>query len=81
MTIEQIKAALRAQPFRPFRIRTSDSQVYDVRHPEMAAMLKGMERTLFVALPGQDAAAVIDLPHVTAITFDNGKGKSRRRAG
>lgn len=81
MTVDQIKAALRAQPFRPFRIRTSDGQVYEVRHPEMAAMLKGMERTLFVALPGQDAAAVIDLLHVTAITFSNGKGKSRRRAG
>lgn len=81
MTVDQIKAALRAQPFRPFHIRTSDGQEYEVRHPEMAAMLKGMERTLFVALPGQDAAAVIDLLHVTAITFDNGKGRPRRRAG
>jgi hypothetical protein len=33
-TVNQIREALRAQPFRPFTLRLSDGQVYPVRHPD-----------------------------------------------
>ncbi len=33
-TVNQIREALRAQPFRPFSFRLVDGQVYPVRHPD-----------------------------------------------
>lgn len=35
MTISKIAEYLRAEPFRPFRIRMASGQTYDIRHPEM----------------------------------------------
>ena len=37
MTLQQIRAALRAAPFRPFKLRTADGSSFDVPHPEYMA--------------------------------------------
>ena len=34
---DDIIALLRKQPFQPFRIHLVNGQVYDIRHPDMAA--------------------------------------------
>ena len=36
MRPEDIIELLRARPFRPFRVRLSDGQQFEVRHPELA---------------------------------------------
>ena len=36
MRPEDILELVRARPFRPFRIRMSDGQQFEVRHPELA---------------------------------------------
>jgi hypothetical protein len=35
MPVEDLRAALRRQPFEPFRIHTTDGRSVEVRHPEM----------------------------------------------
>ena len=49
MTISRIAEYLRAEPFRPFRIRMASGQSYDVRHPEMIMAGKSIVR-LYVNL-------------------------------
>ena len=36
MTAETLRDWLRRRPFLPFRIKTSDGDAYEIRHPEMA---------------------------------------------
>lgn len=65
MTTEQFRSALRAQPFRPFVLKTGSGALYPVQHPEMAMLSPG-GRTVAVAT-GNDAIAVLDLLLVEAI--------------
>ena len=40
MTTEAFRKILKRQPFQPFRLVMSSGKCYDVRHPEMAWLLK-----------------------------------------
>ncbi len=75
MTLEQIRAAHRAQPFKPFAIRTGDGREYRVSHPELLAIMPP-GRTIIVA--SRRAAEFIDLLLVTSLHFDE-DGQARRR--
>lgn len=35
MNPQELNSLLRVRPFEPFRIRLTDQQYYDIRHPEM----------------------------------------------
>ena len=67
MTTDQFRAALKAQPFRPFTIRTADGREYTVEHPEFALLSKG-GRTVVIAAGG-DAFTILDLLLITALDF------------
>ena len=54
MTTDAFRKILRRQPFQPFRLVMSSGKSYDVRHPEMALLLKN---DLLVGIDGDD-----DLP-------------------
>jgi hypothetical protein len=79
MTIEQIRTAYEAQPFRPFVIHLADGRQIPVLSPEfMAAAPSG--RTVIV-YQQDDAFNVIDLLLVTDLEFKpkpNGMGRRRR---
>jgi hypothetical protein len=77
MTIEQLRAAHRAQPFRPFTIHLADGTSVDVPHPELLFQTQG-GRTIFVNTGGEDVS-IIDLLLVTKLTFGNGRSRGRRR--
>ncbi|MBX3404227.1 MAG: hypothetical protein KF699_12530 [Phycisphaeraceae bacterium] len=83
MTIEKIKSAYSATPFKPFTLHLADGRVMSVAHPEFMAMMPG-GRTIFVALD-DGSYHIIDLLMVVSIGFESrGKGRSagnRRRAG
>jgi hypothetical protein len=69
MGFREIRAALRSQPFHPFRVRLTTGQAYEVRHPEFAAVTTS---SLFVGEPsaadeGPEAMVQCDLLHVVAI--------------
>ncbi len=40
MTSQEVLNSLRAQPFRPFRIRMNSGRTFDIRHPEMVRVGK-----------------------------------------
>jgi len=40
MSSETIFDRVREKPFRPFRMRTSDGEHYDIHHPEMIKLMK-----------------------------------------
>jgi hypothetical protein len=63
VTIEQLRNAYSAQPFRPFIIHLADGREIPVRHREfMMAVPSG--RTVVVCQP-DDTLNIIDLPLVT----------------
>lgn len=40
MTTENLRHLLQARPFKPFRVIMSSGEAYDVRHPEVALLLR-----------------------------------------
>jgi hypothetical protein len=79
MTIDQIRRAVTARPFRPFTIHMSDQRTFEVRHPELLVRVPRMERTIILAFPEEEAFEIIDLLHVSSLTEDTGNGRGRRR--
>lgn len=68
MSTNVLKEALTRRPFEPFRIRLSSGDVYEVRHPENALLLRG---GLYVALGSDgdlpDRAVFCSLLHIAAV--------------
>jgi hypothetical protein len=59
MSVRELRHRLQKQPFEPFRVVLSSGESYEVRHPEMALLLRG---GIYVAEP--DAKG--ELPEVPA---------------
>jgi len=68
MEAAAIHGRLKEQPFRPFRIILSSGDKLEVRHPEMAVVLK---TRIFVSLPNgndfPDKSATVSLLHVVDV--------------
>lgn len=83
MTIERLRGALRAEPFRPFTILVTDGRTYRVAHPDFLLVSPKAERTFVVYDEGSNDPEdylVLDLLLVTGLEFGNGAGR-RKRAG
>ncbi|MBI5764507.1 MAG: hypothetical protein HZA51_13380 [Planctomycetes bacterium] len=76
MSTEDIRDALKREPFEPFRIRVTSGDHYEVRDPLSAAMMKSR---LFVALPHSDRSVFIPYLHIAAVETLNGSGHRARR--
>jgi hypothetical protein len=67
MVPEELRDALRRQPFQPFRLVMTDEMGYDIRHPDL--LWVGL-RTVQVGLTGQtgqtfyERSVYMDLAHV-----------------
>jgi hypothetical protein len=71
MVTGDFRQLISPQGFRPFRLILSAGHVYDVRHPEMARVLR---TTILVHTPRPDGQATgtpiyVSLLHVIAIEF------------
>jgi len=64
MSYETLKELLQKQPFEPFEIRLSNGERYEVRHPEMALLLKSR---IAVGDPEKDRMTIVDLIHINSI--------------
>jgi hypothetical protein len=65
MTLEQIRTAKHAQPFRPFTIHLADGRTYEVKHPDFIAVSpNGRAATFFDDAGGQH---LLDLLHITEV--------------
>jgi hypothetical protein len=80
MTTDQIRKAWRAQPFKPFTLRTGGGREYEVRHPEMMLIIPP-GRTLVIACD-DGTAELVDLLLVESLHLNNGrKRRSPPRPG
>ncbi len=69
MTLQDFQRLLSVRPFQPFRMITSSGDRYEVRHPEMAFLLR--TKIMLGLDPDRSGLAddwtMISLLHVTAI--------------
>ena len=72
MTLEEIRRAIRAQPFKPFTIHLADQRSFQVPHPEYAAV--SPSGRVFVVFDKKGHVDLIDSLLVTSIAM----GPSRR---
>ncbi len=40
MTLETLRTFLTRRPFEPLRVKTSNGEVFEIRHPEMASLAR-----------------------------------------
>ncbi len=69
MTVDTFRNLLAARPFVPFRVEMSSGNIYEVRHPEMAKLMK---TDLMVYLSDADESLpsqfmVCSYLHITAV--------------
>ena len=67
MTVQQLRAALRAVPFRPFEIHMADGRSFHVPHPDFLLMTPS-GGTAF-ACGEDDDFSILDLLLMTVIEF------------
>ncbi len=77
MTIEQLKAAYEAKPFRPFVMHLADGRTLPVTSREFI-MAVPSGRTVVVCMP-DDAFHIVDLLLVTDLEFRPLNGSRSRR--
>jgi len=63
MSHEAMQKLLRRQPFEPFEIRLTNGEKHEVRHPEMALLLRSR---LLIAL-SDDRVVICPLLHIASI--------------
>jgi hypothetical protein len=82
MTLQDFKNLLDARPFEPFRMVMSSGESYEVRHPEMAKLL----RTKILVFIDPDKQGIADqfrmcsLLHVTVVEPIAATKKRRKSA-
>ena len=64
MNYETLRELLDRRPFEPFEIRLSNGEKYEVRHPEMALLLKSR---IVVGDAENDKMTICGLIHINSI--------------
>jgi hypothetical protein len=63
MNYESMREVLQRQPFEPFEIRLTNGEKHEVRHPEMALLLRSR---LVIALP-DDRMVICPFLHIAGV--------------
>jgi hypothetical protein len=72
VTVEQFRATLRQQPFRPFTIRMADGRAFPVSHPDFIAQSPS-GRTVIV-VQSDENYSVLDLLLMSELEVQAGNG-------
>lgn len=64
MSYETLKELLNRRPFEPFEIRLSNGEKYEIRHPEMALLLKSR---IVIGDADTDRMTICGLIHINSI--------------
>ena len=80
MTIEQLRATVRAQPFVPFTLHLADGRDYRIDHPEFISS-HPQGRTIIVYKPGENGdLEILDLLLVVGIEVHHRRNPERETA-
>ena len=74
MTVQQLRAAIQASPFRPFTIRMADGRSFDIHHPDFLLLTPG-GRTAF-ACRSEEEFSIVDVMLMTEIEFGTVAGRA-----
>ncbi len=77
MTSEELNRAIKASPFRPFRVHMGGGRSLEVMHPEVALVSPGGRIVAIYAEP--DALEVVDVFMIQSIEFLPRNGRTSRR--
>jgi hypothetical protein len=69
MTLDAVRTLLSRRPFEPMRIKTSNGEVFEVRHPEMALLAKSAMAIVHPDADGSpsDKVEYISYLHIASI--------------
>jgi hypothetical protein len=77
MTVKELRKVLDRDPFEPLRVRLRSGDAYEVRHPDLAVVMRSR---LFVAFPNSDRWTRIPFLHINAVeSLANGNSRRTRR--
>jgi len=76
MRTDDLRKALRAVPFEPFRVRVVDGREYRVDHPEFMAIAPDGRRV--VVFDTEGLVEWVDTLMIASLHFGNGKAKRTR---
>jgi hypothetical protein len=65
MSVSTIREAIKAKPFKPFRVLVADQRSYNIKHPEYVAI--GPQNRTLVVFHEDDGASFIDMLMITGI--------------
>jgi hypothetical protein len=79
MTLETLRAMLTRRPFEPMRVKMSNGETFEIRHPEMATLTK---TALIIVLPEPDGSPsehfeVCSYLHIASVETGSGAGGLR----
>jgi hypothetical protein len=69
MTLEALRTMLLRRPFEPMRLKTSNGEVFEIRHPEMASLARS---ALVIVRPNangspSDEVEYVSYPHIASV--------------
>ena len=70
MTIQQLRAALKAAPFRPFDVHMADGRSFHVPHPDY--LLMSPSGRMVFAFGEDDDCSILDLLLMTEVEYSKG---------
>jgi hypothetical protein len=81
MSVRELRHRLQKQPFEPFRVVLSSGESHEVRHPEMALLLRGAIYIAETDVNGElpEVPAWCSLLHITAIEPISARNGRQRR--
>lgn len=80
MMREELRRAKQASPFRPFVIRMTSGQEYEIPHPDFI-FVPPEGRIIVVYTKDERALTHVSLPLVESLEFDNDQSGESRRSG
>ncbi|NOS99364.1 MAG: hypothetical protein HOP29_01920 [Phycisphaerales bacterium] len=78
MTLETLREAYEARPFKPFTLCLVDGRQIPVKHPEFMLLTPQAKRTFVVSLT-PDIYKIVDALMVTSLDFDTTRNGKRPR--
>jgi hypothetical protein len=74
MTLDALRSTLMRRPFEPLRIKTTNGEVFEVRHPEMASLSRSALVVVHPDAQGQptDRVEYISYLHIASVETATG---------
>ena len=69
MTLEALRAMLTRRPFEPLRVKTSNGEVFEIRHPEMASLARSAMVIVHPTASGEptDKVEYVSYLHIASV--------------